>query len=61
MKILYTKKDDFNCDSCCAGFYRKESFEYTTLITKSLLKTCIKCYTREFGKKITNDIKEKHG
>ena len=55
----YFKKNNFACDCCKNEYFNKESFEYSTYITKKNRLVCTKCFVQQFGKKNTNNIKEK--
>ena len=57
MKI--TKKDTFKCTACTNQFHNKESISYKGMITQEDIKSCTKCFIREFGKKTYQQAKEK--
>lgn len=52
-------KNNFTCSSCGEGKVNKESYEYTTYITKARLVTCTKCFVQQFGKENAIKIKER--
>ena len=55
----YLMKNNFTCSSCGEGKVNKESYEYTTYITKARLVTCTKCFVQQFGKENAIKIKER--
>ena len=54
-----TKKDTFKCTACTSQFHNKESISYKGMITQADIKSCSKCFIREFGKKTYEKAKEK--
>ena len=56
----YIKKNNYTCQCCKDTKYNKESFEYTTYITKKIKLICTKCFSQQFGKKNANNIKEEY-
>ena len=57
MKI--TQSDTFKCTACTSQFHKKESISYKGMITLTDIKSCTKCFIREFGKKTYQQAKEK--
>ena len=56
----YLKKNNYTCQCCKDQRFNKESYEYTTYITKNIRLVCTKCFIQQFGKKNANEIKEKN-